>query len=333
MISKIRIAIAEDLEFFRSIFVDIFQDEKEFNVVGAYKGAYELLDNIDRIKPDIILSDYHMEDGTGLDLLEGLNKKNYKIPVIIISSYTKQESDAILTCLEKGAVDIIEKPSEQSFKASFDLLKKSLLKKIRYIFNNSSKINFNNHSSFNEEISYIVIGASTGGTKAIEIIIKSIKKLEKTSIFISQHMPPKYTKNFAQRLNEIGKNEVLEATDGEKVEKGKIYIAPGGFNMTFIDGRIKLYDASNFIISPNIDIMFESFVPYAKATCGIILTGMGSDGALSLKKLHENGAITVVQDERTSVVYGMPKSAVELFIVDYILPIDLIASFIDSIGK
>jgi two-component system chemotaxis response regulator CheB len=330
--NKIKIAIAEDLDFFRSVFIDIFQDEKEFVIVGAYKSGFELLENIEKIQPDIILSDFHMENGTGLDILEGLREKNLVIPVIIISSYTKQESEAILNCLDKGAIDILEKPTEQSFKASFDLLRKSLLKKIRYIYNNTSKISFFSNKNI-KDVDYILIGASTGGTKAIELILRSIKKLEKTSIFISQHMPPRYTKTFAQRLNEIGKNKVVEALDGEKVEMGKIYVAPGGFNMIFRDNKIKLSDGANYIVSPNIDVMFESFLPYSKRTCGIILTGMGSDGALGLKKLHEGGAITVAQDERTSVVYGMPKAAAELFIVDYILPLNLISDFIDSISK
>ncbi|MFN3412016.1 MAG: chemotaxis protein CheB [Exilispira sp.] len=331
MINKIKIAIAEDLDFFRSIFSDIFADEKEFIVAGKYKSGNDLLENVENIKPDIILSDYHMENGSGLDILEGLRKKNLSIPVIIISSYTKQESDKILECLDKGAVDIIEKPTEQSFKASYSLLKESLLKKIRYIFNCKSKINYFPDKR-EREIKYIAIGASTGGTKAIEYIIKSLKKLENTTIFISQHMPPKYTKNFAQRLDEIGLNKVIEASSGEKFEKGNIYLAPGGYNLIIKDKIIELTSGQNYIVSPNIDVMFESFVPFAKDTCGIILTGMGSDGAQGLKKLHENGCLSVVQDERTSVVYGMPKAATELFIVDYILPLELIPQFINTIS-
>lgn len=331
MDSKIKIAIAEDLDFFRSVFIDLFEDQSDFKLVGAYKSGNELLENVEKIMPDIILSDYHMENGTGLDLLEGLKKKRLNIPVIIISSYTKQESDKILECLDKGAVDILEKPTEQSFKVSFELLKNSLQKKIRYFFNNKSRINFNFYNSINE-VNYIAIGASTGGTKALEFIIKSIKKLSNTTIFISQHMPAKYTRAFANRLNEIGANRVLEASNGEKIEKGVIYIAPGGFNMNIKDNIIILSDASKSIVSPNIDIMFESLIPKANNCCGIILTGMGSDGANGLKKLHEKGSITVVQDERTSVVYGMPKAATELFIVDYILPLNLIPNFIDSIS-
>lgn len=331
MKKSIRIAIAEDLDFFRSVFIDLFDEEEEFTICGVYKSGNQLLENVDSIKPDIILSDYHMENGTGLDILEGLRGKGLLIPVIIISSYTKQESEQILACLDKGAVDIIEKPTEQSFKASFELLKKTLLKKIRYIVNNTSKVNFF-YNKTEKSISYIVIGASTGGTKAIEYIIKSIKKLNKTTIFISQHMPPKYTKTFASRLNEVGLNTVKEAENGEKIQQSLIYVAPGGFNMSIKDTKIELTDDSNFLVSPNIDVMFDSFVPYAKNTCGIILTGMGNDGAYGLKKLHENGALAVVQDERTSVVFGMPKSATELFIVDYILPLDLIPEFINSIA-
>jgi len=329
--NKIKIAIAEDLDFFRSVFIDIFEDEDEFVIVGSYKCGNDLLENIDKIKPDIILSDYHMVNGTGLDILNGLENKNLTIPVIIISSYTKQESEQILACLDKGAVDVLEKPTEQSFKASFDLLKKSLLRKIRYIFNNTSKLNLST-DTIQKIVEYIAIGASTGGTKAIELIIKSIKKLKDTTIFISQHMPAKYTKTFAQRLNDIGLNSVKEAEDNEKIVKGMIYIAPGGMNLKVSEGKIRLSDASNYIVSPNIDVMFESLVPFSRKTCGIILTGMGSDGAVGLKKLHENGAITLVQDERTSVVYGMPKAAAELFIVDYILPIELISQFINTIS-
>ncbi len=331
MKKKIKIAIAEDLEFFRSIFSDIFSDEKEFEILGIYKNAKELLDNLNQINPDIILSDFNMGTDSALNLLDGLNEKKIFIPVIIISSYVKQESEKILSCLAKGAIDIIEKPTEQSFKASFDLLKNSLLKKVRYIYNNTSKIKDINYEN-NTKVDYILIGASTGGTKAIELIISSLKKFNKTTIFISQHMPPKYTKTFASRLNEIGKNPVKEACDGEKIEKGTIYIAPGGANMTILDNKIKLYDAKDYIVSPNIDVMFESFVPYANKSCGILLTGMGNDGAIGLKKLHDENSITVIQDERTSVVYGMPKAAAELFIVDYVLPIYLIPHFINSIS-
>lgn len=332
MVNKIKIAIADDLDFFRTVFIDIFKDEKEFLVVGAYKSGFELLDNIDKIKPDIILTDYNMPNGSASDILDGLKNKNLSIPVIIISSYTKQESEKILECLDKGAVDIIEKPNEQSFKVSFNLLKDSILKKIRYIFNYTSRLDYFEKNE-SKNIEYIAIGASTGGTKALEYIIKSLKKLENTIILISQHMPPKYTKTFASRLNEIGINRVKEADDGEKLESAVIYIAPGGYNLKVKDKKIELKDSKGYIVSPNIDVMFESLIPYAKNTCGIILTGMGSDGAQGLKKLHENGAIAIVQDKKSSVVYGMPKSATELFIVDYILPLELIPNFINSIAN
>ncbi|HOV46357.1 MAG: response regulator [Spirochaetes bacterium] len=331
-LDKIKVAIADDLDFFRKVLVDIFEEEEEFIVSGVYKNGQELIKNIFAIKPDIILTDFKMPDGDGLYVIEKINEMKYNIPVILISSYAKQDNEGILECLEKGAVDIIEKPTEQSFKASFDLLKTSLLKKIRYIYNNCVVLN-QVKTVESKTTDYIAIGASTGGTKAIETIMRDVKRLSKTTIFISQHMPARYTTAFAQRLNSICSNGITEAINGEKIKSGHCYIAPGNFNLIFAGDHIELTDASKQIVSPGIDIMFQSFVSEAEKTCGILLTGMGSDGATGLKKLHDHGAITVVQDERSSVVYGMPKSAIEIFIVDYILPLNLIAGFINSISQ
>lgn len=174
----------------------------------------------------------------------------------------------------------------------------------------------------------IVIGASTGGPKAIEKLLKELPGDLGVPVLVVQHMPKGFTKSFAERLNRCCKIEVLEASDGIRIEKNKVYIAPGGYHMEVIKGgRIQLNeDASIWGVRPAVDKLFISISKvFKERIISVILTGMGKDGAKGIVTIKAAGGITISQDEKSSTIYGMPKVAYETGAVDYVLPLDEIA--------
>lgn len=182
----------------------------------------------------------------------------------------------------------------------------------------------------------IVIGASTGGPKAIEKLIRQFPENIGVPVLIVQHMPKGFTKSFAERLNKCCGIEVLEATQGMRVEKNKVYIAPGGYHMEIIKGKkINLDDGpSIWGVKPAVDKLFLSVSKVCKGeVISVVLTGMGKDGAEGIRVIKENGGVTIAQDEETSVIYGMPKAAYETGAVDYVLPLEKIAFKIKSLLK
>lgn len=184
-------------------------------------------------------------------------------------------------------------------------------------------------------LNIIAIGASTGGPHAIYNVVGEIEPLENTVILITQHMPANFTKRLADRLNERCKFNVVEASDGELLKSGYVYVAKGGYHMEISKGRIVLNeDPPMHGVRPAVDKLFLSVAKESKnKVLALILTGMGKDGAEGIKKIKENGGITMAQDKETSVIYGMPKAAVETGAVDYVLPLGKISETVWRIMK
>lgn len=319
---KIKVLIVDDSAMIRKVFSEQLSKDPEIEVVGTAPNPFIARDKIVFLKPDVILLDIEMPLMDGLTFLEKLMRYQ-PMPVIIVSSLALKSGDVVLKAIELGAVEVVAKPGESY---SVGDMGEQLIEKIkaaakaRYI----KKVKFNdtvNKKKSNSLIKttnkIIAIGASTGGTEAIKKVLTSLPS-DMPPIVIVQHMPHNFTKSFADRLNQICDLEVKEAEDNEIVGVGKVLIAPGNKHMELRRSGAKYYVEVKdgplvFHQRPSVEILFNSVAEYAgKNSIGVILTGMGKDGAKGLLCMKNAGAYTIAQDEDSSVVFGMPKEAIEL---------------------
>lgn len=335
----IRVLVVDDSALIRRILTDILNKDKDISVIGAAKHGKEALEKIETLNPDIITLDIEMPIMDGMTTLKHIVSK-YKLPVIMISTLSQEGADLTLKALDEGAVDFLAKPTNvfrlnqqeiiediiQKVKSG-SKLKPSLPKQRINPISNNNKIS--NNVIGNEDFkSIIAIGTSTGGPRALQSLIPSIPEDISASIVIVQHMPPKFTKSLAERLNAISRINVKEAEQGDVLKKGWAYIAPGDYHM-----RIEK-QGSNLVIKlnqdpkimglrPTVDIMMSSVSRISNySKIGIILTGMGSDGSKGIIEMKKNKSYTIAQDESSSVVYGMPRAAIETGGIDEILSLD-----------
>ncbi|MDY0235525.1 MAG: chemotaxis response regulator protein-glutamate methylesterase [Gudongella sp.] len=331
----IRAMIVDDSAFMRRIISDMLSEIRGVEVVGVARNGKDAIDIIPKIKPDIITLDVEMPIMNGLETLK-LIKSEYNIPVIMFSSNTNPE--VAIEALELGAFDFIEKPIE--IKMNLVELKNDLENKIKAVFsnkldtyNNNNRISVNENSQIiNRKIDAVVIGASTGGPKVLVNIIGRLPKKMKVPIFIVQHMPEGFTKSLAERMNKESNIDVLEAQDEMPIKPNTVYLAPGGYHMVLNRDVIKL-NAEGKIhgVRPAVDYLFSSAAEIYKANLlGVILTGMGKDGASGMQDIKLQGGINIGQDKESCIVFGMPGNAISKGLVDKVLSIDEIS---DTINK
>ncbi len=320
---KIRVLIVDDSSVVRTTLQNALANQPDIEVIGTAPEPYTARDMIVNLKPDVITLDIEMPKMDGITFLRKI-MKFVPTPVIIISSLTQKNSELALRAFEYGAVEVVAKP-DSSF--SLGPLARELSDKVRAASTVSMRVLTQKLSlqtrpslslaNIDTTNKLIVIGASTGGTKAIEEVLKPLPR-GLPGIVIVQHMPPVFTQSFAQSLNRICALEVKEAENQESVLPGYVYIAPGGFHLVLgrsgADYQIQLRSGPQINYQkPAVDVLFKSAAKLAGKNCmGIILTGMGSDGASGLLQMKNAGSLTIAQDEATSVVYGMPGSAVKL---------------------
>ena len=341
---KIKVAVVDDSAFMRKIVTDCINTNDDMEVVAKFRNGKDLIEQVDRYKPDIITLDIEMPVLNGLETLKALKELGMTYPVIMLSSLTTQNSVHTLECLELGAVDFVEKPSG-SLLLNSNEFKDTLIQKISDI--EKSKKRSNNTAIVPKrinpvikkktgEIKAIIIGASTGGPRALQAVLTKLQGDIGVPVFVVQHMPKGFTKAFADRLNGICKLRTVEAEDNMQIEKNTIYIAPGGYHMTLGDGnKIKNnQEPSIWGVRPAVDKLFESAVKvYGGNLLSVILTGMGRDGAAGTVLVKDAGGITISEDESTCTIYGMPKAAYETGKVDIVLPLQDIPDKINSIIK
>lgn len=328
----IKVLVVDDSALIRSLLAEIIKQTPDMELVGAAPDAYVAKEMVMQLKPDVITLDIEMPKVDGLTFLDKLMKAR-PTPVIMISTLTEKGADATIRSLELGAIDFIAKPKLDVARGIGEY-QQEIVEKIRV----ASKTRPRARSKTASEIKAIPvqysgtetivgIGASTGGTEAIRQVLEQLSPAFPATV-ITQHMPPNFTKSFAERLNNLCRISVHEARDGERILPGNAYIAPGDKHMQIVrsgaDYRIKLDDGP--LVSghkPAVDVMFESLAKVVgKNTIATILTGMGKDGAKGLLALREAGAITMAQDEASCVVYGMPRAAVEIGATKHIIPLD-----------
>lgn len=334
---KNRVIVVDDSAFMRMIISDMIESTGRYNVVARLKNGKELIDNVEKYNPDIITLDVEMPIMDGLTTLKELKKKNKKYSVIMLSSLTKKGSVTTMQCLEAGAVDFVEKASG----SNRENMKRELINKIDGILENRdmSKVNIvykNIEIKGYKKIEAVIVGASTGGPRALQQMLSKIDGDIDVPVFVVQHMPKGFTKAFADRLDKICNLKVVEAEDGMCIEKNTIYIAQGGYHMTVGDGkRIKLNEEpAIWGVRPAVDKLFESAVKvYGGKLVSAILTGMGRDGATGCELVKNAGGVTISEDQSTCTIYGMPKAAFETGKIDLVLPLQEIGDNINRIIK
>ncbi len=335
---KIRVLVVDDSAIVRKILCEEIGKEDDMEVVGSAPDPYIARDKIVLLKPDVITLDIEMPRMDGLTFLKKLMAYN-PLPVIIISSLTAQGSKMALEALESGAVEVMAKPG-----SSFSVgdMSMQLKEKIRAAARVDVKRVACPVSSMACPLKMappilaqttqkiVAIGASTGGTEALKVILMKMPRVT-PGILVVQHMPAQFTAAFAQRLNQLCQIEVKEARDGESVLDGQALIAPGNFHMLLKRSGAKyLVNVKDGPLvhhqRPAVDVLFHSVAQHAGGNAvGVILTGMGADGARGMLKMKEAGAKTIAQDEASCVVFGMPKEAIKMGAADRILPLEQIS--------
>lgn len=322
----VKLLVVDDSAFMRKIISDLIGGISGIEVAGIARNGLDALEVIPRIKPDIITLDIEMPKLNGLETLK-IIKEKYDIPVIMLSSLSGR--DITIEALELGALDFIEKPTDLS--SNLDDFKEELAMKIRSISPKTvgkTSIKRRNAQasgrSINKEIGAVVIGASTGGPKALTEVLKKIPGNIGVPIFIVQHMPKGFTTSFAQRLDKESELKVVEAENNMAIERGVVYLAPGDYHMEVDGSRIKLNSNDKIYgVRPAVDYLFDSAArTYKSNLLGVIMTGMGRDGAEGMQSIKDMGGCNIAQNEETSVVYGMPGNAVAKGVIDCILSLD-----------
>ena len=329
---KIKTLIVDDSAIVRKILTEELSKFPDIDIVGTAPDPFVARDKILNLKPQVITLDIEMPRMDGLTFLKKL-MKYYPLPVIIVSSLTPRGSKLALEAMENGAVEVISKPGGSY---SVGDMSDILVEKIRVAStaNISRRNAYQTDSDKPEPIralsetthKVIALGASTGGTEALkEVLIRMPPN--SPGIVVVQHMPSNFTTAFAERLNGLCKLTVMEAKDNDSVTPGKALIAPGNYHMLLRRSGARYYvevkDGPRIHHQrPSVDILFKSTAKYAGAnSVGVILTGMGVDGAEGLLEMKQAGAKTIAQDEKSCVVFGMPKEAIRLGAADKVVPL------------
>lgn len=336
----IKVLIIDDSAMIRKVFTQELSKDPDIEVVGAAPDPIIGRDMIVNLRPDVITLDVEMPRMDGLTFLEKL-MKHYPLPVIIVSSLAQKGGDVAIRAMELGAVEIIAKPgsaysvgdmSEQLIQKVKAASKVKVFKKLE-LKSNSAVQAVSAAMKVKTTNKIIAIGASTGGTEALREVLTQMPA-DSPPIVIVQHMPENFIKAFAERLNGICAVQIKEAVEGEYLSIGKVLIAPGNKHMeirrsganyfvTLLDGPMIFHQR------PAVEVLFNSVAKNAgQNAVGVILTGMGKDGANGLLAMKNAGANTIAQDEKTSIVFGMPKEAIELGAAQKIKPLNAIAQTI-----
>jgi len=334
----IRVLIVDDSATARAVLTDILSCDAMIEVVGTASDAYIARDKIVELRPDVICLDVEMPRMDGITFLKRL-MHYMPIPVIMVSSLTQAGAKTTLEALESGAVDFVPKPHSHIYDGK-DEMRDELIAKIKiasrvkvkqHILRSTVQANTTSLAETTNKI--LAIGASTGGTEALKDVLMGLPRNAPGTIVV-QHMPANFTGPFAERLNSLCAMEVREARNGDSITPGLVLIAPGDYHMVVRRSGARYYVeiGSGEKVSghrPSADVLLNSVAKIAGANAiGVILTGMGGDGAKGLLAMRNAGARTIGQDESSCVVYGMPKVAYELGAVENQLPLSKIAKAI-----
>ena len=347
---KIRVLVVDDSAFMRVALKKMMEADPDIEVIGVARNGHEAIQKIGSLKPDIVTMDIEMPVMNGLEALEYIMDE-MPLPVIMISALTEEGADATFQALDIGAVDFIPKGGKSYVNLDIVKVGEQLRQKVHAIVarNRYKRIQSNlfrnrlqstavavkpapvKRRIISKKCSIVTLGTSTGGPLALNQILPEIPSGIGVPILIVQHMPPTFTGPFAARLDSLCQVPVKEAEDGDLAEPGCIYVAPGGIHMKAVmEGiskvRIKLDPKpADLLFVPSVDEMMLSVANNLKMDIlGVIMTGMGSDGLLGMRKIREKGGVTIAQNEESCVVYGMPKVCVDENIIDHVVDLSQI---------
>jgi len=342
--NRIKVLIIDDSALIRKVLTEILRSSSTIEVVGTAPDPFVAREKIKQLNPDVLTLDVEMPRMDGISFLSNIMRLR-PMPVLMISSLTEKGADITLQALELGAVDFISKP-KLDLEAGLKSYSEEIIEKIQTaaIANVRSRIVFDKtisekhtadailklhkkrkHFKTTEKI--IAIGASTGGTEAIKEILTALP-MDSPGVVITQHIPESFSGPFAERMNRCSAMTVFEASNGQQILPGHVYIAPGNQHMVVERSgaryMIKLHEGPPVNRHrPSVDVMFRSISQNVGPNAiGILLTGMGTDGAIGLKEMRDTGAPTIIQDEKSSVVWGMPGEAFRLGAADTVKPLE-----------
>lgn len=351
---KIRVLIVDDSAFMRKSIQIMLESDPVFEIVDTARDGQQAIELVKKHRPDVITLDIEMPRMDGLSALK-IIMKDFPTPVIMVSSLTTEGAESTLKAMELGAVDFI--PKELSYvNLNIIKIKEEIISKVKTIGRHAklqrrlrriSKTPGTENRTETKSVirnklprhiySAIGLGISTGGPLSLQKVIPLLSEKINIPIFIVQHMPPKFTQSLSERLNNMSPLNVKEATDGDIVTGGTVYVAPGGKHMTIISRngskQIVISDQpDNTLHRPSVDVMLDSVVSvYGKSMLGVIMTGMGKDGLEGIRKLKSLGGYSIVQNETTCVVYGMPKAIVDNDLADSIIPLEKFPETINNL--
>jgi len=345
IMSKIRLLIVDDSSFMRSIIKRMLKGYADIEVIGTARDGVEGIEKVMALRPDIVTMDIEMPRMNGIEATGHIMAER-PVPVIMVSSISRDGAKATLDALDKGAVDYISKNIDNS---ALDVMQieKDLVQKIRTFARSGKKFSpagrpvtrvvkpiHRTHRSFTtQNIKTVVIGASTGGPRAVQRVLSGLPAGLKASFLVVVHMPAQFTTAFAERLDGICQLSVTEAKDKEEVRPGRVLICPGGLQTRYVrEGtavvRVQINDEpARSLYKPAINESIKSVAScFNGRAMGVILTGMGDDGMLGMREIKRCGGKTLVQNEASCTVYGMPKAVIGEGLADKVVPLDMIAA-------
>jgi two-component system, chemotaxis family, protein-glutamate methylesterase/glutaminase len=332
----VRVLIVDDSAVIRRVLGEMLASDPEIVVAGTAGNGIQALARILEAKPDLVTLDIEMPGMDGLETLVEIRKLYPRLPVIMFSTLTERGAAATLDALARGASDYVTKPSHESVDVSRERVREELIRKIKALclvrVPQPSRPRPALVSARPQgRIDVVAIGTSTGGPNALTALIPQLPADFPVPIVIVQHMPPLFTRLLAERLSALAPLEVREGKEGEKLQRGQIWIAPGDYHMTVARCGTEFmlginHDPQQNSCRPAVDVLFRSVAhAYGANVLAVVLTGMGADGTRGSADIREAGGEVIVQDEASSVVWGMPGSVVAASLADRIYPLGGIA--------
>jgi len=342
---KIKVLVVDDSAFMRILVSDMLNTDPEIEVVSVARNGEEGVEKVKALAPDVVTMDVEMPKMNGIEAVRHIMKEK-PTPVVMLSGITKQNAEVTLDALAQGAFDFVTKPSG-TLSLDIEKVKEELVSKIKAAYTSNGKTGTGinrlhvlaqtsihtyahaqkpvNEGRISKKV--VVIGSSTGGPKALAEIFSALPQDIPAGMLVVQHMPPYFTKSLAERLDKCSYAHVKEGEAGDMITNNSALVAPGDHHMTVNTGKIRLNQEPPVnAIRPSVDVTMMSVAKtYGYNTIGVLLTGMGNDGAAGMKTIKEKGGTTIACDEKTSTIFGMPKEAIKLGCVDKIVPLHKIA--------
>lgn len=342
---SLRVMVVDDSAFMRFSIIQQLNEDPEIQVVGSASNGREALRLIPQLQPDVITLDVEMPHLDGLSTLREI-MKNFPRPVIMVSSLTKEGASETIQALMYGAVDFIPKPDNRleirtAMSEIIAKIKHAAKARVKHATSYLLKTSSPSASSqgekavrpYSKQAPVILIGSSTGGPGALSEVVPALPANLPSPVVIVQHMPAGFTRSLSERLNTISQLKVKEAEPGDALMVGQVLLAPGGFHMTFDEDEKVMLNQKPAVhgVRPAVDVTLNSLNKhFGRNMIGVILTGMGSDGAIGTSILHSAGGYVIAEDESTCIVWGMPRSVVEAGAASIVLPRPQIAKGIEN---